>query len=313
MNTPIAAGTSIAVLITNYNYRKYVVEAVQSALDQSRPAHQIIVVDDGSRDDSVDLLRSAFGHDPRVTLLCGENGGQLAAFQKGMALVQSEVVCFLDADDLWAPDYLAKLGRVFDQRKDIDFVFSDVTLFGNATGTIAFEKHSVDLGYTAISTYLEPFWYGAPTSALALRAKMARQCLDLPERMTATWRICADNVLVFGASMLRGRKYFLPTGSVKYRIHGNNGWGLSPSPESAFLNLLRTKELVQYFASLTGLDASCWSLLKSEFKTKPHPSLAETRRYARLVMAGNRSYLSRLELALSIRRWGWRKRKDDHS
>lgn len=309
MTAPMPAHTTFAVVITNYNYRDYVVEAVNSALDQTRPAQQIIVVDDGSRDGSVDLLRATFDQDPRVTLLCGENGGQLAAFQRGMALVQSAVVCFLDADDRWAPDYLAKLGQVFDPRADIDFVFSDVVLFGNAVRTQAFEKHAVDLGYTAVSTYLKPFWYGAPTSALALRVPMARRCLDLPDRMAAAWRLCADSVLVLGASVLCGRKYFLPTGSVGYRIHGKNGWGLSQPPGPAFLYTLRSKQLVAHFAAQTGVDASCWALLKSEFKTKPLPTPSETRRYARLAMAGNGPYLDRLTLSLSIRRWGWRSRR----
>ncbi len=309
MTGQMTVGTSFAVVITNYNYREYVVEAVTSVLDQTRSAQQVIVVDDGSRDDSVHLLRAAFDQDPRVTLLCGENGGQLAAFQRGMAMVQSDVVCFLDADDRWGRDYLAKLGQVFDQRNDIDFVFSDVTLFGNDTRTIAFEKHAVDLGYTAIITCLKAFWYGAPTSALALRAPMARRCLDLPDHMTATWRICADSVLVLGTSVLCGRKYFLPTGSVGYRIHGKNGWGLSQPPGPAFLNALRSRQLVAHFATQTGLNASCWSLLKREFKTKPRPTQAETRRYARLAMAGNGSYLARLQLSLSIRRWAWRKRR----
>ena len=57
-------------------------------------------------------------------------------------------------------------------------------------------------------------WYGAPTSALTLRAAMARRTLDLPEDFRATWRLSADNCLVYGTSVLGGRKYYLPTGQV---------------------------------------------------------------------------------------------------
>ena len=77
--------TSFAVVITSYNYRDFVGAAIDSALAQTRAAAQIIVVDDGSTDGSPDYLREHYGSDARVTLLCGENGGQLVAFQRGVA------------------------------------------------------------------------------------------------------------------------------------------------------------------------------------------------------------------------------------
>lgn len=311
MKARTGAPTGLSVVITNYNYRDFVVEAVHSALNQSRPALQVIVVDDGSQDGSEELLRTTFSGDPRVTLISGPNGGQLSAFQRGVDQVSGEVVCFLDADDRWSPDYLEKVGQLFDGRPDVDMVFSDVRLFGQESGTVAFDRRAVDLGYTAISTYLEPHWYGAPTSALSVRVPMARRCLDLPEGMLETWRICADNVLVFGTSLLCGRKFFLPTGGVEYRIHGKNGWGLQPSPARSFLVAQRSRALIAFFAKQMGIDATCWPLLKAEFLTKPLPTKAETRRYARLAMnAANVPYLTRLEKSLSIRRWGWRSRRD---
>jgi glycosyltransferase involved in cell wall biosynthesis len=61
--------TSFAVVITNYNYRPYVVEAVDSALNQTHAPVQVLVVDDGSTDGSRDLLTERYGQDPRVSLL----------------------------------------------------------------------------------------------------------------------------------------------------------------------------------------------------------------------------------------------------
>jgi glycosyltransferase involved in cell wall biosynthesis len=308
MTATIPAPTRFAVIITNYNYQNFVVEAVQSVLNQKRSAHQIIVVEDGSTDGSVDVLREAFEGDARVKLLFGENGGQLSAFRRGFAEVCTDVVCFLDSDDRWAPDYLEKLGQLFDRRPDIDFVFSDMQMFGNETKKLAFADQAVDLGYTAVSTYMERSWYGAPTSALALRISMVRQCLNLPVQFDETWRICADCVLVFGTSLLCGRKYFLPTGSVGYRIHSKNGWGLIQPLHKTFVLNLHLRALINYFASNNGIDRSCWTLLMREFDTKPEPIHAETVRYARLAMRGDGSYLKRLKLSLNIRFWRWRKR-----
>lgn len=205
---------SLSVVVTNYNYRNFVVEAVESALAQTRPADCIIVVDDGSTDGSSDLLRQRYGEDARVRLLFDQNGGQLAAFQRGVAAAEGDVVCFLDADDRWAPDYLEKIGALFDARPDVDFVFSDIVLFGGEQGRIEFAEQSVDLGFTIVSTYMTAHWYGAPTSALSLRTHWARRTLALPEEMRPTWRISADNCLVFGASILGAHKYYEPTGSV---------------------------------------------------------------------------------------------------
>ena len=238
------APTTFAVVVTCYNYRDFVVEAVDSALTQSRPPSQVIVVDDGSKDGSQDLLRERYGADPRVTLLMCENGGQLVAFQRGLAVVDADVVCFLDADDRWEPAHLEKIGALYDGRRDVDFVFNDIVLFGNESRTIAFADREMDLGYTAIATCELVHWYGAPTSAISLRRTMAERCLDLPAHVAKIWRLSADNCLVYGASVFAGRKYFLPTGTVGYRIHGKNGWWSNRGPTETYLNRLRSRGLV---------------------------------------------------------------------
>jgi hypothetical protein len=158
---PVPVGTSpraarmtrVAVVVTSYNYRDYVAEAVDSALVQTRAPDQVVVVDDGSTDGSADLLRERYGNDPRVTLLCTENGGQLAAFQRGVARVDADVICFLDSDDRWEPDYIARICEVFDSRPDVGFIFTDMRWFGDESAWSATGEKPIDFGFTAISTY----------------------------------------------------------------------------------------------------------------------------------------------------------------
>jgi glycosyltransferase involved in cell wall biosynthesis len=292
--------TTFAVVVTCYNYRDFVAEAVDSALAQTRPPKQVIVVDDGSKDGSQDLLRERYGDDTRVTLLICENGGQLVAFQRGLAAADADVICFLDADDRWEPTHLEKIGALYDSRKDIDFVFNDIVLFGNESRTIAYATKPVDLGYTAVATYELVHWYGAPTSALSLRQTLAQRCLDLPPEMTRTWRLSADNCLVYGASLFAGRKYFLPTGTVGYRIHGKNGWWSNRGPTETYLNRMRSRGLVAEYARMAGIVPESIDLVKYEFKTKPAPEWREIRRYAGLAMRTKGSLLKRIERALSI-------------
>ncbi|WP_426701684.1 glycosyltransferase family 2 protein [Rhodanobacter sp. Col0626] len=292
--------TSFAVVVTSYNYRDFVGMAVDSALAQTRAPAQIIVVDDGSTDGSPDYLRERYGDDPRVTLLCGENGGQLVAFQRGVAASRADVICFLDADDRWEPDYLARIGEVYDTRRDIDFVFSDMQLFGDEQRWLGYADRSLDLGFTVISTYTLMHWYGAPTSALSMRAVWAERTLDLPLSLSSTWRLSADNCLVYGASVLGARKYYLRTGSVHYRIHGNNGWWGKQTPSNQYLNRFRSRCLIEIYARDIGLDERCVESAKHEFRTKPDPSWREARRYASLAQMRRGSWLRNLERALSI-------------
>lgn len=297
--------TSFAVVITSYNYRDFIGTAVDSALAQTRAAAQVIVVDDGSSDGSADQLRDRYGNDPRVTLVCGENGGQLVAFQRGVARAMADVICFLDADDRWEADYLSRLGELYDGRRDVDFVFSDMQLFGDENRWMGYSEHSQDLGYTAISTYMLMHWYGAPTSALSMRAPWARRTLELPEELSHTWRLSADNCLVFGASVLGARKYYLRTGAVHYRIHGNNGWWGKQTATSVYLNRFRSRCLIEIYARNIGLDARSVDNAKYEFHTKPDPSWREAKRYARLARMRRGSWLANLNRAIAILGPAW--------
>lgn len=319
VNKPLAAperragtpATTFAVIVTSYNYRRYVIEAVESALSQTLPPSQVIVVDDGSTDGSDVLLRERYADDHRVTLICANNGGQLSAFQRGASEVKSSVVCFLDSDDRWEPEYLARLADLYEARPDVDFVFSDMQNFDKDNRLVGFHTHAVDLGFTAIATYTLTTWYGAPTSAVSMRAPWARRVLDLPDSFRATWKTSPDNCLVYGASILGAHKYYLPTGCVGYRIHGKNAWLSNRSAAQAYRNLLNSRVLIGHYAKVAGLDDSSASieLCKLEFRTKPRPPWSETWRYTRMVMV-RRVWppWRKWERAISILVRGWKLR-----
>jgi glycosyltransferase involved in cell wall biosynthesis len=307
-----AGATTFAAVITSYNYRNFVVEAVESALAQHRKPVQVIVVDDGSTDGSDMLLRERYESDPRVTLVCRSNGGQLAAFQTGVDGVKADVVCFLDSDDRWSPDYLDRLGALYDERGDVDFVFSDMRHFDQEDRLVGFHPAAVDLGYTAVATYVLTLWYGAPTSAVSMRSSWAQRVLDLPDAFRETWRTSPDNCLVYGASVLGAHKYYLPTGCVDYRIHGKNAWLSNRSHMQSYRNLLHSRRLIAYYAQVAGIDDACCGieLCKLEYRTKPHPPWSETKRYFRLVMM-RRVWppWRKWERALSVLVRGWKLRK----
>ncbi len=296
----IAGAPAISVVVTNYNYGAFVQQAVDAALGQSHAPLEVIVVDDGSTDDSLQRLQAAYGTHPAVKILSGRNGGQLQAFRRGMAEVRGEVICFLDADDYWDPDYLAALAQLYGHRRDIDFVFSDMHLSGRVQGEIAFAQGPVDLGYTAIATWQEAVWYGAPTSGISCRTEMARRCLDLPASFDEIWRLAADNCLVFGASLLGGRKYYLPTGAVHYRVHREGNWWFNQASERQFHHRYRSRALINHYAARMGMDGLTLKLAKAEFKSRPGLNWRESRRYLRMIWRSGEPLHRRLDHCLGV-------------
>ena len=95
-------------LINNCNYRPYVAEAVESALGQTQPFDQILVIDDGSTDGSRQLLAEQFDSVARVQIIRKQNGGQLSAFNHAIPHVTGDLVFFLDADDRYRSTYLER-------------------------------------------------------------------------------------------------------------------------------------------------------------------------------------------------------------
>ncbi len=88
---------AVDIVVNNYNYARYLPEAIESALAQTHQRVRMIIVDDGSSDGSRELLGS---YEDRATVVLKENGGQASALNAGMERCESDVVIFLDADDL---------------------------------------------------------------------------------------------------------------------------------------------------------------------------------------------------------------------
>ena len=96
-----------SVVIPLYNKEHYIEATIQSVLNQSCQDFEVLVVDDGSKDDSLALARK-FESD-RVRIIPQENQGVSVARNTGIRNAQGEFICFLDADDEWRPDYLATI------------------------------------------------------------------------------------------------------------------------------------------------------------------------------------------------------------
>jgi glycosyltransferase involved in cell wall biosynthesis len=97
----------VSVIVTSYNYGRYVGGALASVRDQTLKDVEVIVVDDGSSDDSLSVIEQFLG-DPRFRLAREHHRGQGWTKNRGLELVRAPFVAFLDADDLWRPDKLER-------------------------------------------------------------------------------------------------------------------------------------------------------------------------------------------------------------
>ncbi|MCB9973106.1 MAG: glycosyltransferase family 2 protein [Rhodospirillales bacterium] len=112
-----------SVLISNYNYANHLPAAIHSVLGQTVPAHEIIVVDDGSTDHSRDIIDS-FGD--AIIPLFQENAGQAAAISAGFARSTGDIVMLLDADDLFHPHKIEILQGLYAQSPATGWIFHDL-------------------------------------------------------------------------------------------------------------------------------------------------------------------------------------------
>jgi glycosyltransferase involved in cell wall biosynthesis len=119
-------GGLVSCIIPVYNGAKFVRESIESVLTQSYQPVEVIVVDDGSTDDTGKVLET-FGN--RVRILRQENRGPSVARNRGMEMSRGEFIAFLDADDLWVPEKLRLQMEALEARPELDLCSGELRSF----------------------------------------------------------------------------------------------------------------------------------------------------------------------------------------
>jgi glycosyltransferase involved in cell wall biosynthesis len=125
----------VSIVVPSYNYERYLREAIESVLSQSFRDWELIIVDDGSSDASVEVIRSyQESHPERIRLhehQDGENHGLSRTYRLGFENSRGDYVALLEADDFWHdPDSLAARVEVLDRHRDVSVVYSGVEMSG---------------------------------------------------------------------------------------------------------------------------------------------------------------------------------------
>lgn len=224
----------VSIIINNYNYERFLPEAIDSAINQTYQKTEVIVVDDCSTDNSGDVMAS-YG-DKIIPIYHKENGKQAAAFNSGFAISKGEIIIFLDADDylysdtvervvsVWKPN-LAKvhyrLQVVDTQRKSLGFSYPQG---GKPLSSGEVWRTILEIGaYQSVAT-----------SGNAINRKALEQVFPISDE----YKLTADDYL----SMLipfYGEIVAIDSPLAAYRIHNTNQWALATVTGERFHRFVR--------------------------------------------------------------------------
>lgn len=204
---------AITVVIGNYNYERFLRQAIESALAQQETDVRVLVIDDGSTDSSRDIILS-FGE--RIKPVFKENQGQSSVYNLGLALVDTEYVLFLDSDDVLYPNALAEALRAFDGSHYVKVQFRLDVIDEDGVRTGAHVPNSTpphDCSRLLLRGWLYP---SPPASGNVYRVSALRSVVPIP---TSTHhRKAADFFAIYGIAMT-GHICSLETALGGYRVH----------------------------------------------------------------------------------------------
>ncbi len=289
-------------VISSYNYARFIREAVDSALAQSVAFDEIIIVDDGSTDGTVDLLNDRYAGHASIKIVSKENQGQLSCFNEGFSRSTGDIVFFLDADDIYEPDYLEQALEVYRREPGVDFVYCGRRKFGRTEEGL---KSAVDrdLGYSVILTACLRDWIGASTSCLSMRRSTLGKILPLP--FLDSWRTRADDCLVFGSSLAGARKFYLGQALVRYRVHElNQHCGHKPDKFAVYRRRLAINTLFEHLERKLCFNFDRLAEFHHrEFCTIAKPTARQLRQYLRISLTARIPLVRRLACIAEMTRY----------
>jgi hypothetical protein len=206
----------ISVIVTCYNYGRYVAQALESALTQPYAHKEIIVVNDGSTDDSSAVIAR---YADRVTVIEQPNAGHIAAYNRGFEASSGDIIVLLDADDVLAPDALPSIAAVWSPRAAK--VQYDLSIIGAQGEDLGRKFCHFDEGYDAArvrESFRRTGTYRWPVSVgNAYSRWFARELFPLSPDFGP------DGALNTVAPVY-GDIVTIPRVLASYRVHGQNIW-----------------------------------------------------------------------------------------
>lgn len=228
-----------SIIINNYNYGQYLKQCIDSAISQDYSNFEVIVVDDGSTDDSRAVIE-AYGD--RLKTVFKQNGGQGSAYNAGWAVSSGEIVIFLDSDDALMPSALQKISEGWtDSNSKMHWLLTLIDDKDNPLGGVI--PSSLDVGDKRLTVEKFGIYASSPGSGNAYSRSYLEKVLPMEEK---NWRIAADAYLI-GLAPFYGSIDKLDTPAGFYRLQNNANveggeFSLNHSPGTPNRSVARTIE-----------------------------------------------------------------------
>jgi glycosyltransferase involved in cell wall biosynthesis len=255
----------VSIIITNYNYGHFLANAIDSVLGQCYQPIELIVVDDGSTDDSHRIINS---YDKRLHSIFKKNGGQASAMNSGFRESHGEFVIFLDADDMLLSGIVQNVVEAFQKHPNVVKVMYRMEVIdasGHLTGEIKPDPHlplrNGDLRPYILNFPFDMTWMA--TSGNAFSSAALKKILPIPEQ---DFPIMADFYLSHLMPLL-GLVTFLPKIGAYYRLHSTNNF----ARRTRDLDLFQIREFISYAHKTCGYIerfANQWQLLTNLGKVR---------------------------------------------
>jgi glycosyltransferase involved in cell wall biosynthesis len=286
----------IGIIINNYNYARFLSEAIDSALNQSYPHTEVIVVDDGSTDNSREII-SEYGD--RIIPIFQKNGKQGAALNSGFAASQGDIIIFLDADDYLFPRALDRIVEVWKPEiSKVHYRLQVVDIESKASGAFV---PTTTMKLASGEVWRESIRTGGYVSTCMSGNAYNRACLTKLFPIPVEYKSTADDYLMISTPFY-GEVIGIEDALGTYRIHDNNQWALTSVSGSRFRrfvnhdlqNFALLKQRVQEFGleipddlEMRGLGR-LWSRLAS-LRLEPQAHPIESDRSIGLIYWGMRA------------------------
>ena len=221
----------VSIIISNYNYAAFLSEAIDSALGQTYSNIEIIVVDDGSKDNSRELLQP---YSQSVRLIFKENGGMGSALNAGFKDAKGELVMFLDADDILYPNTIAELVKLWRPGvSKIHFRLQCIDQDGRMLPSIL-PRTSLPFGNLIDQLCTVGHYTSAPGSGNLYHRALLDEVMPIANE--ASWRGFADGYLILLAPLFGEIEAYQGTLGL-YRVHTNSHTNIGSDAASAVVKL----------------------------------------------------------------------------
>ncbi|MFC1620026.1 glycosyltransferase family 2 protein [Candidatus Neomarinimicrobiota bacterium] len=215
----LSAKPLVSVLIANHNYGRYLADALHSIQTQTYRTFEIIICDDGSTDSSAEIYKKRSTTDQRIQIINKERGGQGSALTQVFDVSRGDIICFLDADDIFLPQKLEIIVDAFLAHPQAGVCTHFVQPVSEVRKTLGTRfPRSLDSGWLAAQSLTNggSVCY-PPTSGLSIRREVGEYLFPISEEF---FRAC--DAYITGVSIFITQFVAVPKILSYYRWHGKN-------------------------------------------------------------------------------------------